>query len=456
MKKYLLILFSCFVTAISFAASKIDTLYFKAGDAGNALLQVDTVKYPYLKGHEADVTWMVGFEEVTATFNPIDESPAVKETVCSMKIPSEAIVTLDGKKYLHNENIGDTWYPGVTDMRTITVFYTHQIVGTKSITDIYGTWFTKDELKGYICDTVAVLHISKELKNNYFDFNFSGKGNTYRVGDTVKVSTSIKKNQIEPLDIQQFALANIEGKDTTILAISDSSKIEYVTDTEMDAANVQVIAYNNINYVASKTKKKLTVLPAFEIESLVYSVANDTTIYSKTAEYTNEINVEVQNHDSLALVINSNNKTSKYNLHYSWNKDGKDLPSDVIYIGDDKDNTKCNIIAFSEFVKPDFDGVYNCIISDNDSKKVLATVSFNVTSSYPTANEDIEINKISFSIVGDNLKINTVESGELMICNTLGQIVKLQYVNGNANVILPNQSGVYICKFNNKTFKFVK
>lgn len=450
MRKFLYSMVAAFVAVLGFASTP-DTLFFAPGEAGNCPLKLDTVKYPYLT--EENVTWMAGFPEVTTKFDT--EEGQQTATVCAMRIEPSMIVTVDGVKYLHSESVPENWFnvdfEGAPKPRTITIFNAHTIAGTRSITDVYGTFYTKEDLATSILDTVAVLHISKELDGDDFTFGYSGKGNTYRVGDTVEVSVSRAADVLE-LDIQNFALASIDGKDTTILAVSDSSKIIYVTDEELNNVNVQVIAYNNRGYVASDTKRKLTVLPTFRITSLVYGISRGNSTYILEGEAPS-IEVPALKGDSLTLTLNTNVKEGDYSVQYSWNKDGNALPDSILLLGNVNNKLKCNTLSFPKVSDVLF-GTYNCIVVDSETKEVLGEASFIVTNANPTANESIAPNT-KIKILGDRIEANG--TGDLIIYNALGKFIKMEYVNRQKQISISNlEKGIYFITFDGVKSKFSK
>lgn len=445
MKKFLLSLLVLSATSVSYAVEKVDTVLFIPGEAGNYELKVDTEKYPYLENKE--VTWIAGFDEFEGKFDTDnDGTNEITLKVCAMEIDPSWIVTMNGKKYLHTEKIGNSWteglFEGAPSIRTLNLFYIHKI-SSKAVTDKFGTFYTKDDFENYTCDTTAILHIQKELKEDYVTFGFDGKGTTYKVGDTIKTKAKLT-DKVTPLDIQKYSLITINKKDTTILAVSDSSTIEYIPVEDVKDMTVKVMVGNKIGYVTANSTKVLNVLPIFNVESLQYSVTTKNETYSKTEENVETIDVEVMNHDSLALIVNTNAEKSEYDLIYTWNKEGKSLPSEVI--------CKDNIVSFSEFVKPDYDGVYNCIITDNETKEVLSEVSFIVKSEYPTSNENINVNNNNVKVINNTLYIEN-EVGKVKIYNTLGSLVKEYSVNGNLIVDLNLSSGIYFININKSNIK---
>lgn len=116
MKKFLLTFFIAFVSLMTYA--QVDTLKLIPGKEIMYELQIDTVKYDYLK----KVAWFAGFPEVEATFQE------GKKTVCATLIKEDDIITLNGKSYLYLKSIPKDWFEiatweGAPHPRTITLFY---------------------------------------------------------------------------------------------------------------------------------------------------------------------------------------------------------------------------------------------------------------------------------------------------------------------------------------------
>ena len=74
------------MAAISYA--QVDTVYFVPGQVGDYKIEVDTVKYPYLK--DVNVNWYCGFEDLEVDFQ--DQG---KHVVCAQKVPKESIITME-------------------------------------------------------------------------------------------------------------------------------------------------------------------------------------------------------------------------------------------------------------------------------------------------------------------------------------------------------------------------
>lgn len=98
MKKFLLTFFIAFVSLMTYA--QVDTLKLIPGKEIMYELQIDTVKYDYLK----KVAWFAGFPEVEATFQE------GKKTVCATLIKEDDIITLNGKSYLYLKSIPKDWF----------------------------------------------------------------------------------------------------------------------------------------------------------------------------------------------------------------------------------------------------------------------------------------------------------------------------------------------------------
>lgn len=435
MKRFLMCLVATLMTTIAFAGN-YDTIFVKPNTGSSFALHVDTVKYPYLKGKE--VTWYVGFDELDG----VGEGEGHKFVAKSVN-PDE-IVTIDNVDYLYNKNVG-TEFNKDFHIRTLTVFYGHKITKSVPISD-GNTYYEKADFEGVECDTVGVLHILKPLETAHFetfDLNDAskqaGRLTEINLGDTIDVIFGLDKDKTQPLDVMKYSLVLLseDKQDTTVIAESKTPNFKFAP-TE---------SYKNIlGMVENDLGKALThelwainvnVLPSFEVTSLSYSTVTMEESFSKTLEGVETIDVNVLNHDSVALVVNTNEKDSKVEFTTSWNKDGLAITAEGVEV---KDKTT---LTFSEFVKPNMEGTYNCIISDKDGRP-LKTVSFVVNAQYPTSNETIGVNVNPMRVSDKVLYLDGVK-GVVRVFNMRGGLVKTIKANGGTSqVSLDLPTGVYI------------
>lgn len=435
MKRFFMCLVATLMATLAFA-SNYDTIFVKPNTASSFALHVDTVKYDYLKGQE--VTWYVGFDEVDG----VNEGEG-KKFVARTVNPSE-IVTINGVDYLYNSNVG-TEFNDYFNIRTLTVFYGHKITKSTSTGD-GSIYHEKSDFDGVICDTTGVLHILKPLETAHFttfELNDVARQDDrlaeINLGDTIDVAFGLNTNETHPLDVMKYSLVLLseDKQDTTVIAESETPEFKFIP-TE---------SYKNILGMVENTLGKaltpeswainVNVLPAFEVISLGYSTVTMEESFSKTLENVESIDVNVLNHDSVALFVNTNTDKSKVNFTTSWNKDGLAITADGVKV---KDKTT---LTFSEFVKPDMEGTYNCIISDEDGNP-LKTVSFIVNAQFPTANETIGVNVTPMRVSNKVLYLDGV-SGVVRVFNMRGGLVKTIKANGGTSqVSLDLPTGVYI------------
>lgn len=450
MKKFLLLFCLSLFSLVSFA--NVDTLYFKSGDAGNVELRIDTVKYPYLEWD--NVSWFVGFDDYLGEFDQnqdgINETPA---TVCALNVSTsdvfkDLIITgPDGKKYLHSEKIGESWFPLDPHPRTIVLFNAHQIQATKSVTDYYGTWVDRNELANSILDTVAVLHIQKELKAADLEFAFNNNQLTYYVGDTVTVLPRLM-NETDSLDINQLYLLNIQNKDTAVLASANG--VDSLTFIPEEAAENYIISIGATNLFGSYVSTfswPIKVLPLLEIESLQYSTINKEQTVTKTEEGVTEVSFAVLPNDSVRLVVNTNKEEAAIDLTYSWNVDGKGIEADTVI-------AKKNVLTISKFSK-DLAGTYNCIIKDKNLNKVVATVSFKISYESPTANEVLTDTNYQVTTENGLVTIKNASNQPILVTNMLGKQIFVGKAKSDNFSVPTSESGILIVKVGTEVFKVV-
>lgn len=437
---------------VSFA-SNIDTVYFKPGDAGNIELKIDTVKYPYLT--EDNVNWFIGFPEVTATFdqnrNPSDGNE-VTATVCAVNISTSEIFSPmiitgpDNKKYLHSEKIGDNWFSmgSVPGPRTIVLFSAHQVVGTRTVDDYFGTWYDKADLANSICDTVAVLHIQKQLTGSDIRFTKPANEEVFYVGDTVVV-TPVIRNDADSLDVNSLSLITVNEEDTILLDYCKGvDTLSFIPETD-GKVKLEIGASNLFGNYVSTFSRTITILPTLELSSLQSTIVGSTETLTTTYEGVDSMTVSILEGDSLQLVVNTNSKEADIPVNYSWNVDGQGITADSVYVNK-------NTLSISKF-KTELQGTYNCIITEKNSNKILATASFKVVRQSPTANEIISETAYQVTSENGSIVVKGASNKQIMITNMLGQVVYNGVSNSdNFSINVPNNK-VLIIKVDNQTFK---
>lgn len=432
MKKFLLTLFAVCMTAMTYAQ---ETVYLTPGETGNYELQVDTVKYPYLK--DVPMNWYIGFEEMTVSFGN-----AGNKTVNARKVEPSEIITINGKKFLHTEKVGSDWFgqpfEGAPVVRTLKLFYAHNI-GTKSVTDSYGTFYEVGDFDDMICDTVAILHIQKELTINdikSFQVNSSNRGVIdLTAGDTAKF-TIVPEN---PLDILEYALVVNEEA----IAVSDSGYFEIVpTETIED---ISLVVTNKVGELELPWKKTINIYPKFIVTNLQYSLSNNgkTTIVQNPN--VTDVEIHAINHDSLTLLVETNIEETlgSQEISFTWNKDGKTLPTTI--------SINKGELIIPEYTKPEMDGVYNCLVSAKDTTIVT---SFTITSDFATANDNISLSDVVVSAYNGNIVIANAPKCPIYVTNVLGQTI-YNGVNTSDILSVPVKQGVYLVTMEGKTYKVI-
>lgn len=450
MKKFLLLFCLSLFSLVSFAS--VDTLYYKPGDAGNVELRIDTVKYPYLEWD--NVSWFVGFDDYLGHFDQDQNgSNETDATVCALNIStSEAFKDMiitgpEGKKYLHAEEIGESWFPLDPHPRTIVLFNAHQIQATKSVSDRFGTWVDRTDLANSILDTVAVLHIQKELKATDLEFAFNNNQLTYYVGDTVTVLPRLM-NETDSLDINQLYLLNIQNKDTTVLAfVNGVDSLIFIPEEAAENYVISIGATNLFGSYVSTFSWPIKVLPLLEIESLQYSTINKEQTVTKTEEGVTEISFAVLPNDSVRLIVNTNASESETALTYSWNIDGKGIEADTVV-------AKKNVLTISKFSK-DLVGTYNCIIKDKNLNKVVATVSFKISYESPTANEVLTDTNYQVTVENGCVTVKNASNQMIQVTNMLGKQIFIGKAKSDNFTIPTSESGVLVVKVGTEVFKVV-
>lgn len=431
MKKIFTSLMLCLISVLSYATG-YDTIYYKPNEPASLELAVDYEKYPYLKG--VDVSWYVGFKEVDAG----------GQKLIARAIKDSETTIVDGKTYLVNKDLGESWDPGYPSIRTLVVFYGHKIVSPLS-TRSGEQYFTKEDFKDIICDTTAVIHLLKELDDSYIEsMKLNGRNiatTEVHAGDTVRVEAALS-GAADSLDIRCYSLLEIDGKDTVLLASSKSSKFEYIPE---ESHTVQLAISNDINSYVYPWKRNIEVPPDFEVQALRYDITSGKDLLLKTEDYVDSVSLYVVKGDSLALHVINNAEESKYDVVCSWNLNGKQIP----------DSSKANgfVLEVSDFQKEKA-GSYNCVISDKEGNQIK-TVTFFVSYKSPTANEVISASKMEIRYINGAIQITGAE-GDVCIYDISGkQVAKIKYENSFAynNIFLP--LGIYIATDGKNTKKLL-
>ena len=408
------------MTAMSYA--QVDTAFFAPGKPGNYELKVDTVKHSALKEIDPASVWYVGFPE---TGGYVARKVKVEETR----------IDESGKLFLYNRELASSWDPNFPELRTITLFYGYRVTTRSSETE----YFTKEQLEGMIKDTVAVLHLVKDLKTiqNPTDLVTSFQVNKFNdgiikltEGDTAKFTVEA----VNKLDIQKYMLAS----NKEIIAESDSGYFELVPyETIKD---ISLVVSNKSGEYFFPWLKTLEVYPKFDVTNIMCSVYNNGKTISTENPDSNELEVEVFNHDSVQLKVETNitEVLNPTNVVYSWNKDGKSLPEGI--------TVNKNILTISEYSKPDMDGTYNCITTANDTTIIS---SFIFKSEFPASVKSLE--KKIISSYNGNIIINNVQGEKVIVIDSIGRIIYSSIPYSGANIKV--EPGIYFVIISNKTYK---
>lgn len=444
MKKVLLTFLAAFMAVVAYA--QVDTVKFIPGKEGIYELKVDTVKYPYLADKE--VSWFAGFPEVTTTFNPKDGSASVEKTVCATPISKDQITTIKGRSFMHLDKVPVDWFAqatfeGAPHPRTITIFYVHKIV-TKSVEDEYGNWYERSDFDSFICDTVGVLHILKKLEKKSIKnvvINGSAKESTFKVqeGDTVKVEFNLKKHNTDSLDVQMYGIS--DGEQLITHSIFDT--LEFVPEKTYTNL-IPVISNDMGDYEVDSRKFSVTVYPKFKVTGITYTKSQNG--ITNIVESPDSLNAQViaTKGDSVQLVINTNiEEASLFDGKvptYNWNKDGKNLSSNIINKGD--------TLIIPSYTKEDV-GLYNCLVA-YDNK--VTTVTFNLSYNSPTANDVVTTSNILVSKDASHLTIKNASNKEIKVYNISGKLILNKYISTDyVSLVVPNE--IIIVKVDNQTFK---
>lgn len=431
MRKFLLSIF-CTLSVIFAFASNYDTVYVKPNTEFNYKLIVDTVKHPALKGNNYNkVAWYRGYEKPTYQ---------EKQTIVGEVL--ENVITLDGEKRIHVDN--------VENGNTLNgfVFYGYKLdLGTKAIAD---NLLTKTQANALTTDTVAFIHVLKELnKDNFKSFTVNNGATTLVVNEGDSVEFNIVYN--EAIDVQEYSIVSLseDGKDTTVIVTSNKPSFK-VPLKEMEKTTVYPMVSNEIGKVVKDGTwgKKITVRPSFKIESISVSTVSGTKNSTETFNDTTATNVLVYNHDSVAFIVNANVKESNVKYVTNWTLNGNQIVCDTITTS--KDGLT---LMINEFRKPDLDGTYKCMILSTDGK-VLGEATFIVESQFPTGNESIAVNKPSLVVANKTIRSNGY-NGVVYVYSITGKLVKTLRITQSEAVTLDVKNGIYIAKFGKETVKFV-
>lgn len=413
------------VAAVGVKASDYDTLFYKPNEPASLELNVDLEEFPYLEGKK--VTWYIGYPETDGAVAKV--------------LGDEDIAVVDGKSYYVNKNLGESWFDGYPKLRTVQLFYGHEV--TPSGLRAAKEYYTKEELDAFILDTVAVCHVLKKL--NDADIN-SLKVNGEKAvefdihyGDSALAEIGLKTS-VNPLDVQKYALISVDGADTTLLAVSDSNKVEYFPEENVE---FQAAIINELGIAVNQRVRTLNVLPDFKVDALKSDVVTGKNLVSVTEEDVMETTVNVVEGDSVSLTVLTNTSESKVDAVYTWNFNGKDLPEGV--------SVKRNTLEVDS-VYADNAGVYNCVIAERGGEQ-LCTASFTVKLPDPTANESISAESVLKYV--DGMVYLSDDAEVLSVYDITGRNVKKLNVKGARNVNIQLPSGVYILNDGKNSIKAV-
>lgn len=394
MKKFLLTFFIAFMSVLSYA--QVDTVYVKPNDPINFELVVDTAKYPFLKGLEDKVVWEKNGGE----------------------IPGEYIKVLNGKKYLDVEKADWHQHDG-------NYYY-------KFEADVV----TKADIS--VQDTIKHVHVYETPEIESYTINGAKNVQIYE-GDTAFVEVGVK----DIMDAKKFLLLN--GEDT--ITRSASPKFYFIPSKD-GKQEYHITVVNPFDKATSKTPRVITIIPAIKLESLAYFAQTGEDNYTKTTP-NSEMNVNVLNHDSVNIIVNTNAANileieGNYGVTYTWNKDGLSLPDGVV--------VKDGALIISEYNKETMDGKYNCIVSDT---KTTFTVTFDVSSTYPTSNEMINANKYKVVCKDGYMIISNATSERLVISNVSGQILVNKTISSDMEQVLVPRNSILFVTIGKETIKTI-
>lgn len=419
MKRFFMCLVATLMATMTFA-SDYDTIFVKPGDNLDIKLIPHYDKHPALVGQE--LTWYLGCKDFAVA--------EIADSIASIIKP----ITLLGEKVWHVEK--------ASKLDSGFVFTGYKL-STKAASTAVKDSMSKEDITGMTTDTIAFVHVLSKLDNtslivNPFSLNGDEAANvSNQVGDTIKVSISATN----PINVQTYSLVKCEANgDTTILVSSTKPSFEFITENSING--VQAMITNDLgSYIFADKKINITVKPSFKVVALTSSVVTMKDIVTKTVEDTNVMDVNVLNHDSVALIITTNRNLTNITTKTSWNKDGVGLPEGTI--------ANDTILTFSEFLKKDMEGRYNCLIYNNtigdvNIGKLLETVTFVILAQYPTSNEGIEGDITPMFVADGILYLNEV-NGVVRVFGINGSLLKTFKVNGGTERITLNlPKGTYI------------
>lgn len=429
MRKVLILLSFVMMTIMS-SYSQVDTAFYAPGEVGNYELVVDTVKYPFLSGEE--VQWYVGF----------DSELALGTDYVARKVLDSEIVTVDGKMYLHNEKLGESWDPGTPSIRTLNLYYGFKIVSKASQSD--QIYFTRDEMESLTKDTVAVLHLLKDFTkvtdplDLVSSFRVNGLDNNLieiTEGDTTK----FRINPVNDLDIQNYMLIN---GDQEVIAESDSGYIELIPTESIDELYL-VVSNKTGDFTFLDWMKSIEVHPKFSVTEVKYSITNPdktSTVTETSSEKSVEVLVSELDSVSMTVSTNSEDVLGSPKVEYSWNKDGKDIPS-LIKVNSGK-------LIIPEFTN-ELTGTYNCIMKCGDYTDIA---SFNLSLKNATGNELIS-NKVYVTGGQSTINVYNSEGDNVTVYDMLGKLVYNKVSESSKITIDTKLSGVYVVNVGKNSFK---
>jgi hypothetical protein len=400
MKKFLLTFLIAFMATISYA--QVDTMYVKPGDKLNFELKVNTDKYPVLVGLEDQVQWYFG-----NTDNPEQATNFEPELFNGkLYVDKAAAAESDEGAYFYGFKIGVVTKTGVPS--------------------------------DYTCDTVKYVHVYKQPVIKQYTINDSKTNAEVYEGDTAHIK--IKVENI--MDAKEVLLLN--GEDT--IARPNSLNFDFIPSKE-GKHEYSVMVRNPQGYAVNVDPRTITLIPSIKLESLAYFTQTGEDNYTKTTPNDN-MNVSVLNHDSINLIVNTNAEAIKdisesKVISYAWNKEGLDLPKGI--------EVKDNKLIISEYDKESMDGKYNCIISD---EKTVFTVTFDVTSEYPTSNSTVSTDDIKAIGINSGVNIIGAEGKQVIISDILGRVL-YNKICGSDSQQIPIAKGVILVTVDGKTHKVV-
>nr|DAE51995.1 MAG TPA: Interleukin-6 receptor [Bacteriophage sp.] len=246
------------------------------------------------------------------------------------------------------------------------------------------------------------------------------------------------------MDIDNYMLV----KDENAIKVSEQDSFILIP-TESIEEVAPVISNVLGDYTIESRKFNINVFPKFAIEELSYTTFRKGNTEKKDYTNTLEISPVVLNGDSVVLEILTNEDKlgpfKKESSKFSWNKDGKDL-NDSLYMVED-----CKLII-PKYNKETMDGKYNCIVTNC---KTTFTVTFDVTSNYPTSNETIDTNDFRVLCQDGHVLISNAVSKHLVISDTSGKMLVNKVITSDMEQISVPKNTVLFVTIEGKTIKTV-